>query len=52
MIIVAVSLTSFVSSSVVNISVPYLISMHRNPRVRVLALSPFRMQRQKCKIKG
>lgn len=52
MITVAISLTSFVSGSVINIFVPYLISMHRNPRVRVLALSPFRTQRQRCKIKG
>lgn len=52
MIIVAVPLTSFVSGSVINRSVPYLISGHRNPRVRVLAPSPFRLQRQRCKIKG
>ena len=53
MIIVAVPLTSFVSGSVINRSVPYLISRHpRNPRVRMLAPSPFRLQRQRCKIKG
>lgn len=52
MIIVAVPLTVFVSGSVTNISVPYLISGHRDPGVRVLAPSTFRMQRQRCKNQG